>query len=121
MLKAQPGASSAHELKITNLTYSRLKFALEALDVVIRDDKRVFVPAGETEGGIARSAIFDPPAIELDPGQEARVTVTLTVPGNVRFEVGTTATMPVSDQPPEFGTTVAETLPCVKTTLPGAD
>jgi hypothetical protein len=48
-------------------------------------------------------------------------TVTLTVPGNVKFEVGTMATMPVSDQPPEFGTTVAETLPCVKTTLPGAD
>jgi hypothetical protein len=48
-------------------------------------------------------------------------TVTLTVPGNVKFEVGTTATMPVSDQPPAFGTTVAETLPCVKTTLPGAD
>jgi hypothetical protein len=80
MLKAQPGASSAHELKITNLTYSRLRFALEAQDVVVRDDKRVFVPAGETEGGIARSAIFDPPAIDLDPGQEAQVTVTLTVP-----------------------------------------
>jgi hypothetical protein len=80
MLKAQPGASSTHELTITNLTYSRMSFALEALDVVIRDEKRVFVPAGETEGGIARSAIFDPSTIELNPGQAGQVRVTLTVP-----------------------------------------
>ncbi len=80
MLKAQPGASSTHELTITNLTYNRLRFVLEAFDVVIRDEKRVFVPAGETEGGIARSAIFDPSTIELNPGEAGQVRVTLTVP-----------------------------------------
>jgi hypothetical protein len=80
MVNAQPGASSSHAMTMTNLTPVRFKFALEAFDVVIRDGKRVFVPAGETEGGIARSAIFNPPFIELSPGDSAQVKVTLTIP-----------------------------------------
>jgi len=80
MVKAQPGASSTHPLTMTNLTGTRFRFVLEAFDVVIQGGKRVFVPAGETEGGIARSAIFDPPAIELNPGESAQVKITLTVP-----------------------------------------
>jgi hypothetical protein len=79
-VKAQPGASSTHSLTMTNLTHNQFKFVLEAFDVVIRDGKRVFVPAGETEGGIARSAIFDRPTIELKPGESTRVNITLTVP-----------------------------------------
>jgi hypothetical protein len=51
-------------------------------------------------------------------------TVTLTVPGTVKFVVpfpaGTAATAPVSDHAEALGTTVAAMLPCVKTTLPGA-
>jgi hypothetical protein len=80
MLKTQPGTSSTHVLTMANLTHTQFRFVLEASDVVIRDGKRVFVPAGETEGGIARSAIFDPPAIELPAGESARVKITLTVP-----------------------------------------
>jgi hypothetical protein len=66
-VKAQPGASSAHVMTLTNLTGAKFRFVLEAFDVVIHEGKRVFIPAGETEGGIARSAVFDPPAIELNP------------------------------------------------------
>jgi len=80
MVKASPSASSAHVLTITNLTNTRFRFVLEAFDVVIREGQRVFVPAGETEGGIARSAIFDPLTVELNPGASAQVKVTLTVP-----------------------------------------
>jgi hypothetical protein len=80
MVNAQPGASSSHPMTMTNLTPVRFKFVLEAFDVVIRDGKRAFVPAGETEGGIARSAVFDPPVIELNPGDSAQVKVTLTIP-----------------------------------------
>ena len=83
-VKTQPGASSAHEMTITNLTQAKFKFVLEAYDVVIRDGKRAFVPSGETEGGIARSAIFDPPTIELNPGEAGHVKVTLTVPEQPR-------------------------------------
>lgn len=71
-------------MTITNLTTTRFRFVLEAFDVVIRDGQRVFVPAGETDGGIARSAVFDPAAIELNPGQAAEVRVTLTVPPEPR-------------------------------------
>ena len=78
---SQPGVSSTHPLTMTNLTPKKVTFVLRAFDVVIRDGKRVFVPAGEAEGGIARSAIFEPPAIELNPGESAQVRVTLTVPG----------------------------------------
>jgi hypothetical protein len=81
-VKTQPGASSAHVMTMTNLTGTRFKFVMEAFDVVTRDGKRVFVPAGETEGGIARSAIFEPPAIELNPGEAGRVKVTLTIPAD---------------------------------------
>jgi hypothetical protein len=81
-VNAQPGASSAHVMTMTNLTGAKFKFVLEAFDVVIREGKRVFIPAGETEGGIARSAVFDPPAIELNPGEAGKVKVTLTIPAD---------------------------------------
>ena len=88
MIKAGPGASSTHPMTMTNLTNTRFRFVLEAFDVVIQGGKRVFVPAGETEGGIARSAIFDPPAIELNPGESAQIKVTLTVPAEHRLLPG---------------------------------
>lgn len=81
-VKAQPGASSAHVMTMTNLTGAKFRFVLEAFDVVIRGGMRVFVPAGETEGGIARSAVFDPQAIELNPGEAGKVKVTLTIPAD---------------------------------------
>src|SRR5437899_631069 len=79
-VKAQPGASNTQVMTMTNLTSAKFRFVLEALDVVTRDGKRVFVPTGETEGGIACSAVFDPPAIELNPGEAGQVKVTLTIP-----------------------------------------
>jgi len=79
-VKALPGVSNMQVMSMTNLTGTRLRFVLEAFDVVTRDGKRVFVPAGETEGGIAHSAVFDPPAIELNDGDTGKVTVTLTIP-----------------------------------------
>ncbi len=79
-VKARAGASSTYVLALSNLMDARLAFVLEAYDVVVRDGKRTFVPAGETEGGIARSAVFDPTTIELNPGETGKVKVTLTVP-----------------------------------------
>jgi methionine-rich copper-binding protein CopC len=79
-VKAQPGLSSTNSLTLTNLTSNKFEFALEAFDVVVQDGKRVFVPAGETEGGIARSAVFNSKTLELSPGQSGTVSVTLTIP-----------------------------------------
>ena len=80
MIRAKPGASSTHPLTITNLTNNKCRFVMEAFDVVVQGGKRVFVPAGETFGGIARSAIFNPPTLEMSPGESAQVKITLTVP-----------------------------------------
>jgi hypothetical protein len=80
LVKSQPGVSSTHPLTMTNLTPTRILFGLKALDVVVHDGKRVFVPAGEADGGIARSAIFEPATLALNPGESGQVKVTLTVP-----------------------------------------
>jgi len=80
MIRATPGTSSTQTLTITNLTNTRFKFVLEALDVVVHNGERVFVPAGETDGGIARSAVFDPAIVELEPGTSTQAKITLTVP-----------------------------------------
>lgn len=80
VIKTKPGVSSTQTLTITNLLNRKCGFVMEAFDVVVEDGKRVFVPAGETPGGIARSAIFDPPRLEVNPEESARVKVTLTVP-----------------------------------------
>jgi hypothetical protein len=79
-VKSQSGLSSTHALTLTNLTPSKFDFSLEAFDVLVQDGKRVFVPGGETDGGIARSAVFDPKTLELNPGESGSVKVTLTVP-----------------------------------------
>jgi hypothetical protein len=79
-VKAQPGLSSTYSLTLANLTATDFDFVLEASDVVVRDGKRVFVPAGETEGGIARSAVFSTKTLSLKPGESGHVNVTLTVP-----------------------------------------
>ena len=81
-VRTQPGVSSSHVLSMSNLTGSRLGFVLEAFDVAVRDGKGVVIRAGETQGGIARSAVFSPATIELDPGETGQVRVTLTVPAD---------------------------------------
>lgn len=80
VVKTKPGGSSTHALTITNLTDSKCRFVMEAFDVAVKNGERVFVPAGEIPGGIARSAIFQPPALDVRPGESAHVNVTLTVP-----------------------------------------
>ena len=51
-----------------------------AEDVVVQDGKRGFVPAGETAGGIAATAVFTQKQVVVKPGQSASVGVTFTVP-----------------------------------------
>jgi hypothetical protein len=84
MVKGQPGLSSTHWLTLSNLTSHNLAFVLEAFDVVVQDGKRVSVPAGETDRGIARSAVFNPGVLEIKPGESGRVNVTLTVPPDTK-------------------------------------
>jgi hypothetical protein len=79
-VKAKPGQSFSQELTLWNNTLQELEFQMEARDVVVRDGKRVFLPAGEIEGGIARYAVFMDRDVIALPGSSVTTTVTVTVP-----------------------------------------
>ncbi len=48
--------------------------------VVVREGKRVFLPAGEEQGGIARSAVFTHEDMIAAPGNSVTTQVTITIP-----------------------------------------
>jgi hypothetical protein len=79
-VKAKPGQSFSQELTLWNNTVQELEFEMEARDVVVRDGKRVFLPAGEVEGSIARYAVFMDKDVVAMPGSSVSTTVTVTVP-----------------------------------------
>jgi hypothetical protein len=79
-IQARPGQSTTQALTLSNQTAGELAFDLQALDVVVRDGKRSFVPAGETPGGIAQTAVFSPRTLLLQAGESATVRATVTVP-----------------------------------------
>jgi len=82
MVQAQPEQSTTQDISISNLTPVEFTFNLEAMDVAVRDGKRVFVPAGEMPGSIARTAVFSPSSVVVPPGSSATVQVTVTIPEN---------------------------------------
>jgi hypothetical protein len=82
MVQAQPAQSTTQDVSISNLTRVEFRFDLEAMDVAVRDGKRVFVPAGEMPGSIARTAVFSPSSFIVQPGSSATVHVTVTIPEN---------------------------------------
>ena len=80
MLKGKPGQSATQRLTLTNRTQNTFAFDMVAQDVIVRDGKRVYVPAGELPGSIAATAVFSQPRVVVASGQSATVAVTLTVP-----------------------------------------
>ncbi len=79
-LRGEAGQSTRQTLFLRNNTSRTLSFELEAADVVIRDGRRVFVPAGATPGSIAATAVFSEKKLTVAAGATAPVTVTLTIP-----------------------------------------
>ena len=51
-----------------------------AEDVVVKDGKRVFVPAGETPDGIAASAVFSQKSVLVKAFSSASVDLRVTLP-----------------------------------------
>jgi len=80
MLKGKPGQSATQRLTLSNRTQQAFSFEMVALDVIVRDGKRVFVSAGEIPGSIAATAVFSQQHVVVPAGQSVSVTVTLTVP-----------------------------------------
>lgn len=80
MTKGMFGQSTTQTLTITNSTPREMAFDMVADDVVIRDGKRLFVPAGELPGSIAATAVFSTPSVVVQPFSTATVDVRLTLP-----------------------------------------
>jgi hypothetical protein len=63
-----------------NRTGNEVRFNLATEDVVVREGKRSFSPAGQIANGIASSSVASPASVVVKAGGEASVQVTFTLP-----------------------------------------
>jgi hypothetical protein len=80
MLRGGSGESTTQRVLLTNGTSRPFSFDLVAQDVVVRGGRRVLVPAGETAGSIAATAVFSQKSVTVASGQTAAVDLTITIP-----------------------------------------
>jgi len=80
MLRGEPGQSTTQRMLLTNGTSRPFSFDLVAEDVVVRNGKRLLVPAGKTAGSIAATAVFSQGFVTVPAGQSVAVSVTVTIP-----------------------------------------
>jgi hypothetical protein len=80
MVRCKPGQGTTQTLTIVNHTANEVGFHLETEDVVVREGKRSFSPAGQIANGIAASSVASPSAVVVKAGEEASVQVTFTLP-----------------------------------------
>ena len=80
MLRGKPGQSATQALTISNQLPFEMRFEIEAQDVVVRDGKRVFVPAGQIPSSIAAGVVAAPTSVVAPGGQNASVNITITAP-----------------------------------------
>ncbi len=82
MAKGSFGQGLTQTLNFTNQTGRDLTFELVAEDVIIKDGKRAFVPAGEMRDSIAATAVFSQKAVLVKAYSSAAVDVRLTLPAH---------------------------------------
>ena len=80
MVRCKPGQSTTQTLTIANHTVDDVRFNLATEDLVVREGKRSFSPAGHIANGIAATAVASPASVVVKAGEEASVQVTLTLP-----------------------------------------
>lgn len=80
MVRCKPGQSTTQTLTIINHTAGEVRFNLATEDVVVREGKRSFSPAGQIANGIAATAVASPASLVVKAGEEASVQVTFTLP-----------------------------------------
>lgn len=80
MAKGNFGQGLTQTLTLTNQTGRDFAFDLVAEDVIIKDGKRIFVPAGETPNSIAATAVFSQKTVVVKSFSSATVDVRLTLP-----------------------------------------
>jgi len=80
MVRCKLGQSTTQTLTIINHTGNEVRFNLASEDVVVREGKRLYSPAGQVANGIAARSVASPATVVLKAGEEASVQVTFTVP-----------------------------------------
>lgn len=85
MARGSFGQGLTQTLTLNNKTGTEFAFEMEAQDVVIKDGKRTFVSAGETEHSIASSAVFSQKTVLVKPNSSVSVDVRLTIPAETQL------------------------------------
>jgi hypothetical protein len=80
MARGNFGQGLTQTLTLSNQTDSDFAFDLVAEDVVVEKGQRLFVAAGETEHGIAATALFSPNTVVVKAHTASSVEVRLTIP-----------------------------------------
>ncbi len=80
MLRGDYGQSTTQTVSLRNGTSRLFSFDLVAQDVILQDGKRTFVDAGSIAGSIAATAVFSQRHVDVQPGDTAAVTITITLP-----------------------------------------
>ncbi len=80
MARGSFGQGLTQTLTLSNKTGTEFAFEMEANDVLVKDGKRIFVPAGETAHSIAATAIFSQKVVVVKPNTSVSVDVRLTIP-----------------------------------------
>ncbi len=80
MVRAKPGQSTTQTLTIVNHTANEVSFNLATEDVVVRDGRRSYAPAGQIANGIASSSVASPASVVVKAGEEASAQITFTLP-----------------------------------------
>jgi hypothetical protein len=71
--KGSFGQGLTQTLTLTNNTSRDMAFELVAEDVIVKDGKRIFVPAGETANSIAATAVFSTQAAKVKESSAAAI------------------------------------------------
>jgi hypothetical protein len=82
MARGSLGQALTQTLTLSNQTGMDFAFELVAEDVMVKEGKRVFVPAGEIPGSIAATAVFSPKNVVIKAHTSGTVDVRLTLPPN---------------------------------------
>jgi hypothetical protein len=79
-MKGSAGHAATQVFSVVNSSDTPLVVTVDVADVLVRDGKRVFVPAGRTVGSIAAMVTTATKEFTLGPGEERRVPVTFVLP-----------------------------------------
>jgi hypothetical protein len=79
-LRGTYGQSTTQRVSMTNSTSQFFACDVVVQDVIVRDGKRQFAPAGQIAGSIAATAVVSARSLNIRAGETAVVTVTVTIP-----------------------------------------